>query len=112
MGGRIAATGNSFDAVIIANALHIVPEPEKVLSEIRRVLRKDGLLICPMEHRGSPGSRLWSAILRFAGVKFQHQWTASEYIRFLEQQDWKVTYKRKISARIAMVYAECVCDGK
>ena len=91
-----------------------MPEPEKVLSEIRRVLRKDGLLICPnfVEHRGSPGSRLWSAILRLAGVKFQHQWTASEYIRFLEHQGWKVTYKRKISARIAMVYAECICDGK
>ena len=26
--------------------------------------------------------------------------------------DKKVTYKRRISARIAMVYAECVCDGK
>lgn len=35
----------SFDVVLIANALHIVPDPEKVLVEINRVLRKDGLLI-------------------------------------------------------------------
>ena len=32
----------SFDVVIIANALHIMPEPEKALSEIKRVLKDDG----------------------------------------------------------------------
>jgi len=37
----------AFDVVIIANALHVVPNPEKVLSEIDRVLVNDGLLICP-----------------------------------------------------------------
>ena len=36
-----------FDVVIIANCLHIVPNPEKVLSEIERVMKKGGLLIAP-----------------------------------------------------------------
>ena len=30
---------NSFDAVLIANALHVMPDPEAALREIRRVLR-------------------------------------------------------------------------
>ena len=38
---------NSFDVVVIANALHIIPNPEKALEEIRRVLKRDGLLIAP-----------------------------------------------------------------
>ena len=38
---------NSFDVVIISNALHIIPEPERVLSECRRVLGKNGVLIAP-----------------------------------------------------------------
>ena len=35
----------SFDVVIVSNALHIVPEAEKALTEIRRVLRDGGVLI-------------------------------------------------------------------
>lgn len=37
----------TFDAVIISNALHIMPQPEKALVEIRRVLKQDGILIAP-----------------------------------------------------------------
>ena len=100
---------DSFDVVLIANALHIVPAPEKVLSEIDRVLRPGGLLIAPnfVEHKGTLGSRIWSGILRLAGVKFEHQWSAEEYVRFLETKGWQVTFSRKMEARIAMMYAEC-----
>ena len=37
----------SFDVVIVSNALHIVPQPEKALAEIQRVLKEDGMLIAP-----------------------------------------------------------------
>ena len=37
----------SFDVVIVSNALHIVPQPEKSLREIKRVLKDDGVLIAP-----------------------------------------------------------------
>ncbi len=33
----------SFDTVVIANALHIIPNPDKALSEIYRVLKPKGL---------------------------------------------------------------------
>ena len=37
-----------------ANALHIVPEPEKALSAIRRVLKADGVLVAPtFPHAGN-----------------------------------------------------------
>ena len=101
---------NSFDVVIIANALHIVPNPEKALSEIDRVLKDDGILIAPnfVEHNVGFASKLWSGILKLAGVKFEHQWSAKEYLHFLQSHGWRIVHTETLAARITLEYTECV----
>ena len=73
---------NSFDVVIIANALHVMPEPQKALKEIDRVLKDGGLLIAPnfVGHKKGVISRIWSEILKIAGIRFEHQWTLCKII--------------------------------
>ena len=44
---RLPYADKSFDVVIVSNALHIVPQPEKALQEIKRVLKEDGLHSAP-----------------------------------------------------------------
>ena len=100
---------HSFDAVLIANALHVMPEPEKALCEIDRVLKPGGILIAPnfVEHKTGLGSRIWSRILQIAGIKFEHQWTAKEYVEFLSANGFKAVYEKEMPARITLYYTEC-----
>lgn len=101
---------DSFDVVIIANALHVMSQPEQALAEIDRVLRADGLLIAPnlVSHKAGIVSRLWSGMLKIAGIRFEHQWTAQEYLAWLAEKGWKVHYSHNLPARITLMYAECV----
>lgn len=101
---------DSFDAVLIANALHVMPEPEKALQEIDRVLRPGGVLIAPnfVEHKAGFISRLWSGILKIAGVRFEHQWSGQEYLDWLEDHGWNVAFSREMAARISLMYTECI----
>lgn len=101
---------DSFDVVIIANALHVMPEPEKALKEIDRVLRKGGLLIVPnfVSHNKGIISRIWSNILKLAGIKFEHQWSGKEYIIWLKKNGWKILHSKLLTARISLMYVECI----
>lgn len=101
---------DAFDVVIIANALHVMPDPEAALSEITRVLRPDGILIAPnfVGHRTGVASRIWSGLLKLAGIRFEHQWTADAYVRFLSDHGWTAVYDQLLSARIGLLYVECV----
>ena len=108
-GTALPYAADSFDAVIFSNALHIIPEPEKALNEIDRVLRKDGSLIAPnfVNHKGRLGSRIWSGILKIAGIRFEHQWSGQEYLDWLDRHGWQVTFSREMAARISVMYTEC-----
>ena len=101
---------NSFDVVLIANALHVMTNPEKALKEIDRVLKYKGILIAPnfVNHKNSFISSIWSGILKIVGVKFEHQWKTEEYKGFLEKNGWKVKICKEMQARIAIAYVECI----
>lgn len=100
---------HSFDVVIIANCLHIVPDPEKVLSEIERVLKPGSLLIAPnFIERKNASPNFWQKLLYKLGVKFEHQWTAEQYKSFLESNGWKITASELVKGRIDLMYVECM----
>lgn len=99
---------HSFDVVIISNALHVIPNPEKVLSEIARVLKTGGILIAPnFIHENLNGSALlMSKLLTVAGIAFETNWNAEEYITFLKQNRFYVRKKAVLKASIPLLYTE------
>ena len=98
----------SFDVIVIANALHIIPNPEKALAEIRRVLKDDGVLIAPNFIFKAGGKRnLWQRILSLVGVRFAHEWTEDEYKSFLKANGWTIEMSYVLKGRIDLAYVEC-----
>ena len=80
-----------FDAVIIANALHIMPDPDKALKELNRVLKKDGILFAPTFLRGETFlSRLRIKIIGLAGFKTYSHWSVNELQEFIESHSFSV----------------------
>ena len=99
----------SFDVVIVSNALHIVPQPEKALAEIHRVLRDDGVLIAPtFTHAGNSFSgKVRAFFMKLAGFPLHSKWTSEEYLRFLQQNGWAVRKSVVLKASFPLTYAEC-----
>ena len=107
---RLPYANQSFNVVIVSNALHIVPQPEKALQEIKRVLKDDGVLIAPtFTHAGNSFSGMVRAFfMRMAGFPLHSKWTSEEYLRFLQQNGWAVRKIAVLKASFPLTYAECV----
>ena len=100
----------SFDVVIVSNALHIVPQPEKALVEIRRVLKDDGVLIAPTftHAENSFSGKVRAFFMKLAGFPLYSRWTSEEYLAFLRQNGWTVQKSTVLRASFPLAYTECV----
>ena len=107
---RLPYADESFEVVIVSNALHIVPQPEKALAEIHRVLRDDGVLIAPTfthaENSFFGNSKAF--LLKLAGFPLHSRWTSEEYLCFLQQNGWTVRKSDVLKASFPLTYVECV----
>ena len=106
---RLPYADQSFDVVIVSNALHIVPQPEKALAEIKRVLKDDGVLIAPtFTHAGNSfRGKVKAFFMRLAGFPLHSKWTSEEYLRFLWKNGWAVRKSVVLKASFPLTYAEC-----
>ena len=106
---RLPYAEESFDVVIVSNALHIVPQPVKALAEIHRVLKDDGVLIAPTftHAENSIFGMIRAFFMRLAGFPLRSKWTSAEYLRFLSQNGWTVRKSAVLKASFPLTYAEC-----
>ena len=99
----------SFEVVIVSNALHIVPEPEKALAEIRRVLKDDGVLIAPtFTHAGNDFlGNVKAFFMKLVGFQQYSKWSSESYLDFLRKQGWVVQKSEVLKASFPLTYVEC-----
>ena len=92
----------SFDAVIAANVLHLLPRPETAVRELWRAAAPGGRLILPTFLQGKVGAAYGALIKIYQGVGFhyEHAFTPETYRAFLERLELGPVTVEVISGRV------------
>ena len=92
---------NTFDVAIAANVIHLLNKPEKAISELKRVVKKEGIIILPTyitNDKKEYVEKLEEMILKIFGFK-ANSWTEKEYLEILQKNNLKIikhkTFKLK-----------------
>ncbi len=105
---NLSFESNTFDGVVIANVLHIVPEPDLIINEIKRVLKNDGILFAPIfVDENKFNLKMW--ILKKLGFKVYGKRTCEEYIDYIKSMELEIIFSKVINANPTN---ECVVIAK
>ena len=102
----------SFDVVVAGNVLHLVPDLERALDALCRVLRPGGKLITPtFVHDETRISWLVSRVLvTLMGQPMHRRFTAASLRQSLERRRLRVTRAQTIPGLIPIAYVESVLE--
>ena len=102
----------TFDVVVAANVLHLVPNVEQALAELRRVLRPNGRLVVPTYcHDESVRSRLVSRAMGAFGFPGQRRFCLDSLQRAVADAGFTVTQRRLASGLLPIGYVEARRDA-
>ncbi|MBO5371297.1 MAG: class I SAM-dependent methyltransferase [Lachnospiraceae bacterium] len=75
---------NKFDVVVAANVIHLLDEPDKAISELKRVCKPNGKIILPTYINNEKKNSIYAAkLLSVLGVKFKRQFSLASYKEFV-----------------------------
>ena len=97
---------DSFDAVVAANVIHLLPEPGDALKELKRVTRPGGTIIVPTYV--IPKKRAHTIFLKLisrCGIHFQEHFDPASYRAFFERMGCTGVTYRVVRGRIPCVIA-------
>jgi ubiquinone/menaquinone biosynthesis C-methylase UbiE len=104
---RLPFDDHSFDAVVAANVLHLVPDLPGAMLALRRVLKPGGRLLVPTFcHDETRRSWATSRLLALTGFPGQRRFTAGTLRGELEAAGLSVSRSETISGLIPVVYVE------
>ena len=102
---------DSFDAVVAANVIHLLPEPGDALKELKRVTRPGGTIIVPTYV--IPKKRAHTIFLKLisrCGVHFQEHFDPASYRAFFERMGCVGVTYRVVRGRIPCMIASFTND--
>ncbi len=86
----IKCEDESFDKVVAGNVIHLLPEPEKALNELLRVVRPGGKVIIPTYiNMARDSSGFAVKFIEKLGAEFKRQFDIDSYKKFFEEKGFK-----------------------
>lgn len=99
--------GASFDAVFAANVLHVVPDLERALVGLRRVLKPDGVLVAPTYlHRETFGASMLSRMFSLTGFPGRRRFASGTLRAAIETAGFEVTRAETIPGPFPIGFIE------
>lgn len=96
---------NSFDAVIISNALHIMPHPEDALISIKKALKSNGLIIAPTFVVGDNKlAKIASTLMKISGYKAYHKWNCEQLTDFIKSNGFTIEKSKLYKGILPLLY--------
>lgn len=97
----------SFDVVVAANVLHLVPDLDAAVASLRRVLKPGGRLIAPTFcHDETRTSWVVSRVLGLTGFPGHRRFTVASLARALEERGLHVRERRTLPGLLPIGYVD------
>jgi phosphatidylethanolamine/phosphatidyl-N-methylethanolamine N-methyltransferase len=99
----------SFDAVFAANVLHLVPDLERALASLHRVLAPGGVLVAPTYlHRETLGASMLSRVFALTGFPGQRRFTSKTLRAAIESAGFAIKRVETIPGPFPVGHVEAV----
>ena len=100
----LSFSDGEFNCVVIANALHIMPEPDEAMREIYRVLKPNGILSAPtLLWKEGTQSKFKKWIMSVVGFKMYQEWNKKQFKDFIEKHGFSVVEMNLIHGGLAPI---------
>ena len=100
----LSFSDGEFNCVVIANALHIMLEPDEAMREIYRVLKPNGILSAPtFLWKEGTQSKFKKWIMSVVGFKMYQEWNKKQFKDFIEEYGFSVVKMNLIHGGFAPV---------
>ena len=100
----LSFSDGEFNCVVIANALHIMPEPDETMREIYRVLKPNGILSAPtFLWKEGTQSKFKKWIMSVVGFKMYQEWNKKQFKDFIEKHGFSVVEMNLIHGGLAPI---------
>lgn len=102
---RIEFPEKSFDVIIIANLLHLIPNPDKFLRGISSLLKPDGVIITPTYLHAFDSKTLeLSKSMEAMGHPIVNRFSLDSFVTLAESSGYSVKHTEVLENIIPMVY--------